>query len=315
MTPPRPWPLATHPAFDSEPRDWAILSCFWNPAQYRRPVANLGAFLDWCFGNRLPVFFHELVFHDQQPVLPQGHPHVLQSRLLDNGVLFQKESLLTQLAHEVSVPKMFFCDCDIVLTDASCFLRAAWLLEHARLVQPFTRAIWTDALGAPFCHKDSTAFAWGGNNRNHCLDPRFYHPGFAFGSTREFFRQVGSLYGCPCTGTGDAALFQAALAPLLPAPIKGQSYYTAPSPSDWKDRVSQFVDGRVAAVAGDVRHFYHGTTKARAYDQRHHLLAQFDAGRDLTTDPASGLPVWTEAGRPLQDAMAAYFHSRDEDAD
>jgi hypothetical protein len=257
----------------------------------------------------------ELCFHDALPVLPINHPHVLQSRLLDSGVMFQKEAMLTQLAHEVSVPKMFFCDADVVFSDPSCFSKAAWLLEHARLVQPFTRAVWTDAHGAPFCHKDSTAAAWCRGNQAHSLDPRYFHPGFAFGVTREFFRQVGGLHGCVLTGTGDAALFQAALAPLLPAPIKGQSYYTAPSPSDWRDRVAAFVDGRVAAAAGDCTHFWHGGRKARAYDQRHHLLASFDPGRDLTTDPASGLPVWTEAGKPLQEQMVAYFRSRDEDAE
>jgi len=315
MNPPRPWPLNDHPAFDHEPNGWALFSCHFNPAQHQRPIHNLGAFLDWCHGNRLPLYMAELSFHDAVPVLPQGHPHVLHSRLLDNGIMFQKEALLTQLAHETLLPKMFFVDADVVYRDPTCFLSAAWLLEHARLVQPFSRAIWTDALGAPFCHKDSTAHAWGGNNRNHCLDPRFYHPGFAFGLTREFFRQVGGLHGCVLTGTGDAALFQAALAPLLPAPIKGQSYYTAPSPEDWRERVSRFVDGRVGATAGDAVHFFHGTTKARAYDQRHHLLAQFDPERDLGIDPASGLPVWTEAGRPLQEAMVTYFRSRDEDAD
>jgi hypothetical protein len=289
------------------------LSCFFNFAQYQKPVANLGGFLDWVWGNRLPIFMHEIVLHDEIPLLPVNHSHVLQSRLLDNGILFQKEAALTQLAHEISVPKLFFCDCDIVLSDPSCFTRAAWLLEHARIVQPFSRAVWTDAHGAPFCHKDSTANAWMGNSRDHCLDTRYFHPGFAFGLTREFFRQVGSLYGSPITGDGDAALFQAALAPLLPVPIKGQSYYTAPAPADWRERVHTFVNGRVAATPGDAVHWWHGTTKARAYDQRHHLLASFDPGRDLTTDPVSGLPTWTEAGRPLQEQMKAYFLSRQED--
>jgi hypothetical protein len=96
-------------------------------------------------------------------------------------------------------------------------------------------------------------------------------------------------------------------------PIKGQSYYTAPSPEDWRERVYKFVDGRVAAVAGDAIHGFHGSTRARAYDQRHHLLSQFDPGRDLTLDPISGLPVWTEAGKPLQEAMRTYFLSRNED--
>jgi hypothetical protein len=311
---PRPFPLSTHPAFDIEPvSDWCVLSCFFNPAGFLRPVFNLGAFLDWCYGNRLPLFMTELCFHDALPVLPPNHPHVLQARLLDSGVMFQKEALLSQLAHEISVPKMFFCDADIVFSNPSCFIQAAWLLEHARLVQPFSRAIWQDVHGAPYCHKESTASGWLGPHQAHSLDPRYFHPGFAFGLTREFFRQVGGLYGCPLTGTGDAALFQSALAPLLPLPIKGASYYTAPAPADWRERVCQFVDGRVAAVAGDAIHFWHGTTKARAYDQRHHLLAQFDPGRDLTLDPISGLPTWTEAGKPLQEEMMKYFRSRQED--
>lgn len=310
--------MSDHPAFDHEPTDdWAILLCHFNPAGFRRPVHNLGAMLDWSHGNRLPVYAAELSFHDAAPVLPQAHSHILHFRLCESGVMFQKEALLSRLAVSGIIPervcKYFICDADVVFSDPRAFESAALLLETARLVQPFTRAVWSDATGHPWVHKDGVAMAWNGKRRDHALNPQFFHTGFAIGVTREFFRQVGPLYGCPITGTGDVALWQAALAHLLPPAIKGGSHYSAPSPAAWKERVAAFVGGRVDAWPGDAIHFYHGSTVARAYDQRHKALPDFDPGRHLTTDPGTGLPVWTPEARHFEAMMGDYFRSRRED--
>ena len=318
LAPPRPFPLAEHPAFEHEAcySEFAIVSCFFNPAGQARPVHNLGAFLDWCFGARIPVFMAELSFHDAPPVLPRPHSHVRHFRLGEEGIMFQKEALLSAMVRHLprSVTKVFLVDADVVPTNRDAYALASDLLNDVPLCQPFSEAVWCDRSGVPGGGKKSTA--WAAVSRDPqplALDPARFHPGFAIGLRRDFFTLVGDLYGCPITGTGDAALWQAALAPHSAPAAQGHSHYTVPSPQVYRDRVAAWAGGVVGCSAGQMRHFWHGSHRDRAYHTRHRLLADFRPEIHLTRDSKTGLPVWTPAGRAFQVAMRAYFASRAED--
>ncbi len=323
--PPRPWAIARHPALEYEdPRTWwAVVSCFFNPAGYRRPVANLGAFLDWCYAERVPVYMAELSFHDARPVLPEEWPHVRHFRAGDEGIMFQKEALLNAVVAGLPahVRYVFFMDADVVLEEGRVALELAAqdLVDRVALSQPWHRAVWCDAAGRPGPAKLGTAGAWETKLAAgaEVVDPAVYHPGFVYGMARSTWEEMGGLYGCPITGTGDVALWQAALAPLLPAPVMGRSHFSAPSPVGWRARVAQAVHGpaecRAGAVSGTVRHFYHGRMARRRYNQRHHLLEHFRPERDLVTRE-DGLPVWSKAvNGSLREAVKRYFFSRGED--
>lgn len=316
IAPPRPWPISRHPAFDVESGPWAVVSCFFNPAGYRRPIANLGAFLDWCYAERLPVWMAELAFHDARPVLPQNHPRVTQYRMGDEGVMFQKEALLNAVAWNLprQIQSILFLDADVILTGGRAQAEdAVTMLSDARLVQPFSVARWNDAAGRPGAPKAGTGWAWkNGKDRDAVADPVPYHPGFGIAMSRDTFQSIGGLHGCPITGSGDAALWQCALAPSLPPRIKGMSHYTAPVPEDWRMRVRSVIGEAVGYVEGELTHFYHGSMRHRGYDTRHRLLANFRPSAHLRTPP-HGLPAWTEQGAPLRDAMRAYFDGRRED--
>jgi hypothetical protein len=321
--PPRPWLLAEHPAFsvNDENAHWAVVSCFFNPAGYHRPVANLGAFLDWCYAERVPVYMAELSFHDARPVLPQDSAHVVHYRMGDEGIMFQKEALLNALVPRIPerITHLFFLDADVILEGGRGVLEMSMmeLVDGVGLVQPYHQAVWCDAAGRPGRPRYSTAWAWDhAQERSIVVNPSVYHTGFAYGMSRQTWSAISGLYGCPITGTGDAALFQAALAPQLPPQILGRSHYTAPSPQVWKDKVEDVVGALLPAgyVAGRCRHLYHGHTSRRFYDQRHHLLAAFRPDRDLVTQP-NGLPAWSRAANPeLVAAVKGYFWSRAEDS-
>lgn len=318
LAPPRPWPLSEHPAFNSRAclDDVALVTCFFNPAGHARPVHNLGAFLDWCHGARVPVFAAELSFHDQVPLLPQKHDHVKHFRLGENGIMFQKEALLSAMVRRLprQVKKVFLVDADVVPAYPEQYGEASYLLEEMPMVQPFSEAVWCDRTGAPERSKWGTAWACGREGAAASpLDSVAYHPGFAVGLRRDFFERVGDLYGCPITGSGDVALWQSAMAPHVPALTAGVPVPLAPAPQAYREKVAAWCGGRVGWVRGQMRHFWHGSTAARAYGSRHRLLAGFRPEIHLSRDGRSGLPVWTEAGRPYQEAMRAYFASRAED--
>ncbi len=317
IAPPRPWPISKHPAFDVAGESWAVVSCFFNPAGYRRPVANLGAFLDWCYAERVPVYMAELSFHDARPILPQNHPRVRHYRMGDEGLMFQKEPLLNAVAWNLprSVDSIVFLDADVILAGGRERLDAttAILRAGAKLVQPFSVARWNDAAGRPGAPKMGAGWAWrNAKDRDATTDGAYYHPGFGYAMRRDTFQTIGGLYGCPITGSGDAALWQAALAPSLSPPIKGASHYTAPAPADWRARVRATIGEAVDCAEGELIHLYHGSMRNRAYDARHRILAQFRPSAHLRTPP-HGLPAWTAQAAHLQAAMRAYFDSRRED--
>jgi hypothetical protein len=162
--------------------------------------------------------------------------------------------------------------------------------------------------------RQSTGWAWDfAKERERVVDPAVFHTGFAYAMRRDLFNDIGGLYGCPITGSGDAALWQAALAPLLPNPLMGRSHYTAPSPPAWKKRIEAIFEGSGDAthVNGAARHFYHGRTSRRFYDQRHILISQFRPERDLTTHPC-GLPAW-KSPKGISEVVRRYFFARAED--
>jgi hypothetical protein len=318
LAPPRPWPLAQHPAFENTAyfSEAAIVTCFFNPAGHARPVHNLGAFLDWCYGTHWPVFVAELTFHDAPPLLPVHHPHVIHFRLGEEGVMFQKEALISKLVRHLppAVKKIFISDADVVPANREAYAHALHQLDDHPLIQPFSHAVWLDRSGTPGSGKFSTAWAaTSPKEQPLALDPAHFHPGFCIGVRRSFFEEVGDLYGCPITGTGDTALWQAALAPHSAPLPPGRSYYTAPSPPDYRDRVDKWCHGSVGCEHGQMFHFWHGSFRSRAYDIRHQLLIDFRPEIHLRRDGRTGLPVWTEAGRPFQVAMRNYFASRAED--
>ncbi len=319
IAPPRPWPIHYHPAFSVEPtEDWAAVFSTFNPAGFRRPVDNLGSFLDWMWGNRIPVFAAELCYHDQHPALPVDHPHVWHFRLGDEGVCFAKEALLNAAVSRLpsQITKVFLLDADVVYENPRCFELGAMALDHFALVQPFSLATWLGRDGTPMRTKESTAsgLLHPDGPRPRALEPDKFHPGFAVGMRRDFFGRVGGLYGSEIAGTGDISLWQSAMA-YDPHPLPGQNLYVAPAPAAYRAAVREYVVSHphpVACVPGRALHFWHGSTKGRAYDTRHKLLASFDPARHLTDTP-DGLPVWTDAGRPFQEAMVNYFRSREED--
>jgi len=258
----------------------------------------------------------ELSFHDAPPVLPRQHSHVQHFRLGEAGIMFQKEALLSSVIPRLprQVTKIFLVDADVVPQAADAYAQAAELLDDVPLLQPYSEAVWADRTGMPRGHKKSTAWAAvSGDPQPAALDPAIFHPGFAIGLRRNFFEIVGPLYGCPITGTGDAALWQAALAPHCAPPGPGRSHYTAPSPPAYRERVAAWSGGLVGCLAGQMRHYWHGSHRERAYATRHRLLQDLRPDLHLTRDPETGLPIWTPAGAPFAAAMRGYFASRGED--
>jgi hypothetical protein len=261
----------------------------------------------------------ELVFHDARPVLPMNHERVAQFRMGESGVMFQKEPLLNHAAARMpsEVRCMVFMDADVILERGRTALEeAATTLEaDPLLVQPFDMAAWCDAAGRQGAPKYGTGWAWEmAPERLQVVDPAAYHTGFAVAMRRATWQAIGGLYGCPITGTGDAALWQAALAPQLPPSILGRSHYTAPSPELWRAKVSGSLSVSAAThVPGTAVHLYHGSMRRRSYDARHKILAAFRPDRDIRQSPC-GLPAWSDRAAPeLQAAMRRYFDSRAED--
>lgn len=318
---PRPWPLTDHPALWHEPEgDIAVIACHFNPAGFRRPVENLGAFLDWAHGLRLPLYIAELAFGEAPFALASGSSHVLSLRAGPEGILFQKEALWNAAERLVPehVTKIVALDADVILRDERWLSGVSRLLDDVPIAQPFSHATWLNRFGQRVGQKLSTAYAHA-NGRLRPGDTATYHPGFGVAVRREFFRVCGGFRGCAITGTGDTLLMLAAMG----RPRDPQNFVVRQMPARvlaahaaWSAQVQRWAGRQLGVLAGDCTHLWHGGARDRGYQSRFDLLGMHEPELDLEETPDRALR-WTEAAmaaKPgLVRAVADYFPARRED--
>lgn len=116
--------------------------------------------------------------------------------------MFYKENLWNLAANLTTASKIIFVDSDIVFNNTSWFERTCELLDHYDVVQPFTNAVWTDEDGRASAIKNCSAYAI---KTNKVPNLTRYHPGFAWGFTRQAFEAIGGWDDVMCTGNTDGA--------------------------------------------------------------------------------------------------------------
>lgn len=317
---PRAWEINQHPAFDVPlTGDTAVIFCHFNPAGFNRPRWNMGAFLDWLYSDRIPVFGAELAYHGQDFQLPST-PRVARFRAGLEGMLFAKEPLLN-LAEKIVPPqftKIIALDADVIIRGRDWFKRCREALAFQKILQPFSVCHWiAEHGGEGRLPKISTAYAYQ-NQRRDWHEIKKYHPGFGAAVQRSFFKTCGGFYRCGILGSGDTALMLAAAGGIdLP------HFYSSHAPAAmveprraWGHRVAEWSGRTLGALPFDVDHLWHGAQHQRQYEERFQLVAHHDPATDFITRP-DGLKVWspyamTHKAQMVQ-SVINYFPTRQED--
>lgn len=309
----------------------AVVLCHFNPCLYSNPVRNLSRVLSWLHQEQLPTYAVELRCGKSlhaPPQLPINHPKVVQLR--SASVMFQKENLwniaVSHLPH--SFRYVLCLDADVFLCGDQWHQGLLRQLRTHRIVQPFSRAIWTDSLGNAYRKKISSVFAFT-NGLDNPESGKIYHPGFAVACDRDFWSATPGFYNGPL-GEGASCL----MAAIMGRSVSMSPYFAGVSEAfldsylTWADVVFKWTDGRLCYTNCDALHLWHGATQQRkyiwhaptshpTYIERRKWFKGFNPNEDFHIDPHSGLITWSPSAlsekRDLIAEIEKYFSNRSED--
>lgn len=244
--------------------DMAIVTCHFNWGGYTRPRQNLRRFIRQQINQDLPLFGLELSITDE--FITNGLPNWFQIKATTRNQCFQKEALINLLVNKF-IPQEFtkiaWLDHDVEFSNQNWYKETSLALDYIKVVQPFTKALWTDNVGkisasAPAICIDGPQKVWRG------------HPGFAMASRRELFTEYGGLYSLCPLGHGDT-LFACSIfdKPLFKSTEEGagisndDSHYLS-----WRNKVISYVNNSIGTINGDCYHEFHGHRNDRRYATR-----------------------------------------------
>ena len=303
---------------------WAI-TCFFNPAGYRRRLQNYKWFREHL---TIPLVTVELSFTGEY-ALRNGDAEILVQ--LDQGdVLFQKERLLNiALQHlPATCEAVAWIDCDVIFPAKDWSSQTMEALQRFAVVQPFSERF--DLL--PDSHPRDIA-GWDRPRDRLSLMAKIAQDGLTAADFQEQKPSLGNpawglvwaarkhvldrhgLYdGCVLT-SGDIAIFCAALGAMEGAFMRNRMNASSfEHYSSWAKPFDETVRGRVGHVEGRLFHLWHGSIENRRYGKCHHELK--DLGFDPFTDIAKTEQDtwrWSSDKPELHAHVQEYFFSRKED--
>ena len=280
-------------------KDMAIGLVIFNPAQSKKLIKNYYEMIQQFDKYKLPFFTLELVYGDKKPEIPEAY------HIPGKSVLFHKENLCRIL--ETLIPskftKLVFLDADVLFDDQDWYWKLSKALDSYDAVQPFETCYWLDPEKKIMLERESVL------KMSSKLWDSKYHPGFAWGFRRSWYKKVG-FFDYAVTGSGDtlsaikwldknvSPKFQSLPVPLL------QKYNTFCPPED-KPLISY--------LPGIIRHLYHGSKENRQYTERHKILNIQQDIMNLLFVNSRGLLEWNSENQHLSEKLQKYFISRNDD--
>jgi len=302
-------------------RDLAIVSCHFNPCNYRSREQNLFKFLGGMRSLNLPVFVAELVFPGQSYLLPEFDKHMRTYRFIARDVMWHKEKLIN-LAVAMLPPqytKIAWIDADVLFPDNRWYEKTSALLDTYHLVQLFDQVSQQTREGIEIKRRYSVVghiergkpkpFEFGASGSKT-------RPGLAWAATRALLVAHG-LLDVMIVGGADTFMSLAAFGKLdqwHDWRLKGLTPQLHSAFERWAKPFFEDVRGNVSFLPTTVIQLSHGQVERRKYDERKNILARhnFDPARDIEPD-SRGIWQWSSAKTALHAEVAAYFEQREED--
>ena len=283
----------------------AVVTCFFNFGNFKRPQANLHRFLRQMKRDGAKVFGVEAHLKGANTTT-KGIANWQQIPIEShNQMLWQKEAAINLAAKAVpsEYTNLAWIDADIWFDNPNWVKDTEQALESCDVVQLFDRAVWTGPDGKTSLSKCSVAETQ--------LDVQWRsHPGFAWAMRRDVWERIGGLFPFAASGAGDTVMAMAFQGSKLP-PAFQQNIGVNPARYDaWKSHLYPCVLGH---IQGTCYHEWHGTMEDRDYIGRRQRVAKIDSEKDLQI-ASNGLLAWTESANPkIIGEVRQYFTSKNDD--
>jgi len=303
-------PLPTPPPLPPCPGDFAVVTCFFNPRGYTRPLANFHRFarglnrcgVEWC-----PA---ELSFGGDWQIPAKWNP----LRMRSEHVLWHKESLLNILVDSLParITKIAWVDADVLWDRDDWPVLADHALQEANVVQLFRECVLPTRRGGIEAVRPGVAWAM---EQRHADRWNFgkAHPGFAWAARRELWRH-GGLFDYHVTGGGDSLMACAFFGVTRGHVSNLYGGAIGELWSRWAEGVNRWCGQRVGWIDARLTHLWHGDRSDRKYAERCRYLEGLEPQRDIERG-ANGLLRWKRSREECRTRALVedYFTERKED--
>lgn len=305
-------------------RLWAI-TCYFNPAGYRRRRQNYHTFRDRL---ALPLITVELSHRPEFDLTPGDADVLIQLHTPD--VMWQKERLLNHaLTHlPAECDQVAWLDCDIVFASDAWVDQTSRALKEYAVIEPFSH-VYELAADADIDAASPDESVLRGCSLAHVLAQGLAPPdllrgsirvkhgcncGTAWAARRDVLEQFGFYDAC-IIGSGNRAMASAIIGRpddavhALRMNAQQTGHYLA-----WARPYQQALGGTLGYIDQTVYHLWHGDLANRGYTQRHDEFARhdFDPVRDISIDEG-GFWRWSSDKPDMHEYVRRYFGSRRED--
>jgi hypothetical protein len=255
----------------------------------------------------------ELAYDNQEfNVTNSSNPNHLQLRT--KHALWHKENMIN-----IGIKKLLpsdwksvaWIDGDIEFDNPNWAVDTLKILTKFDIVQLFTTCMDLDKDGIPMNIWQSYGYKFTqGEKFRYNRGINYWHSGYAWACTRQFYDKVGGLYDKGIIGSGDYILTQGILKHIACADK---------SLTGFNKDITEYVDNLnnviVGYVPNNIRHHYHGSKVNRKYIERNEILVKYnyDPKIHITYDK-DGIIIPTEyMSEDFINDIKLYFSQRNED--
>lgn len=293
-----------------------VISVISNICNFKRRYELMKQFIERMeeFKN-IKLYIVELAYGDQQfEITSDSNPCHLQLRV--EHALWHKENLINLgIKHLLPVnwKAVAWIDSDIEFENINWPLDTLKILTKFDLVQLFTNCFDLNEHEIPMSIFQSFGYKYcNGEKFEHIRGINYWHPGYAWACTRDFYEKIGGLYEKGIIGSGDYILTQSILNNVACGDNSLKKFY-----SDLKKYVDNIYSFHfnIGFTPGNIRHFFHGCKSKRKYIERNQILIKYDYDpiNHIKYDE-NGILILTEnISHNFINDILEYFKQRDED--
>jgi len=296
----------------------AVITSFFNPANYSNIKSNYIEFKDFINKSGVDLFTIELVFDDQEFFTEESEFNI-HIRGDSKNIMWQKERLLNILIDKIPVEynNIAWIDCDVILDDYDWVNKVNTKLKFYKMIQLFETGKFYNELGQINRISDGIIKHLHNLKLNKIIDFHTVHggtPGLAWAIRRECIQKT-KFVDDMIIGGGDAIMMLASVGCFDDQFVyKKMNSEMLSQTLKWSHKFYKEIQNSVFYIPGNAYHLYHGTNLKRNYNNRIDYLNNnsYTPNYDIVLDN-NKLWAWSSDKPNLHNIVKKYFFDRDED--
>jgi hypothetical protein len=265
--------------------------------------------------NNVILYVVELAYGDQEfHITDKTNPNHLQLRT--KHALWHKENMIN-LAIKKLLPENWkavaWIDSDIEFENPNWAINTLKVLNNFDIIQPFSICLDLDEHENPMSIWQSFCFKYcNGKEFKHERGLNYWHCGYAWACTRNFYEKIEGIYDKGILGSGDYILSQILL---------GNVASLDKSLLEFKDDITDHYKNilgsniKIGYVPTTIKHYFHGSKVNRKYIERNEILKKihYDPRTHIARDENGVIIPTVDLGHICLNEILQYFSQRNED--